>query len=89
MVVDAAFALSVLGFLVMHARMVAVNATTIEMYEKRRDPHWRYNRGLGHNLQEVFGPRWDPLTMWGVGHLGIRLFPGPSWWDPLVQFGSP
>ena len=57
MVLDAAFALSVLGFLVMHARMVAVNATTIEMYEKRRDPHWRYDRGLGHNLKEVFGPR--------------------------------
>ena len=58
MVVDFAFALSVLGFLIMHARMAAINATTIEMYEKRRSPQWRYNRGLVNNLREVFGPRW-------------------------------
>ncbi|KAK9842045.1 hypothetical protein WJX81_005841 [Elliptochloris bilobata] len=54
-VIDAAFCLSLAGFLIMHARLVAANCTTIEMYEKRRTPDWPYNRGLRRNVQDVFG----------------------------------
>lgn len=56
-VVDLAFALCLLGFLVMHARLVAANCTTIEMFEKRRVPQWPYDRGFRSNFQEVFGCR--------------------------------
>ena len=40
--------------------MVAKNVTTIELFEKRRLPNWRYDRGVGNNLREVFGPRCSP-----------------------------
>jgi len=56
-VIDAAFCLSLAGFLIMHLRLVAANCTTIEMYEKRRAPDWPYNRGLRRNFQDVFGAR--------------------------------
>ena len=56
-VIDAAFCLSLAGFLIMHARLVAANCTTIEMYEKRRTPDWPYNRGARRNFQDVFGSR--------------------------------
>ena len=56
-VVDVAFCLSVGGVLGMHARMVAVNCTTIEMFEKRRAADWPYDRGARRNLEEVFGTR--------------------------------
>lgn len=112
-VIDVAFALSVLGFLIMHircvlrcklsqapagvvwicsqcsmqdahwhaamlpcmcfhcstgqgpsllhvSRMVWGNVTTIELWEKRRAQHWRYDRGPAGNFREVFGPRSAP-----------------------------
>ena len=61
-VIDAAFCLSLAGFLIMHARLVAANCTTIEMYEKRRTPDWPYNRGARRNFQDVFGSRRGPET---------------------------
>lgn len=77
-VVDVAFCLSVGGVLGMHARMVAVNCTTIEMFEKRRAADWPYDRGARRNLEEVFGtrcvrapachrpvPAWPPLHVHG------------------------
>eukprot|EP00894_Picocystis_sp_ML_P004894 jgi/Pico_ML_1/55411/g1099.t1 len=54
-VLDAAFAISILGFLVMHVGLVAKNITTIEMYEKIRTIPWRYDKGKKKNFQEVFG----------------------------------
>ncbi|KAL3147976.1 hypothetical protein ABBQ38_014271 [Trebouxia sp. C0009 RCD-2024] len=56
-VIDAAFALAIVGFLVMHCRMIARNMTTIEMYEKRRHSTgaWPFDRGAKHNFLEVFG----------------------------------
>ena len=56
-VVDLAFALSLLGFLVMHVRLLAANCTTIEMYEKRRVSQWPYDHGFRTNFQEIFGYR--------------------------------
>ena len=64
-VVDVAFCLSVGGVLGMHARMVALNCTTIEMFEKRRAADWPYDRGARRNLEEVFGTR--------CGHASAQL----------------
>ncbi|KZV47348.1 Palmitoyltransferase pfa3 [Dorcoceras hygrometricum] len=50
-----AFALSVLGFLIMHISMVAANTTTIEAYEKKASPKWRYDLGRKRNFEQVFG----------------------------------
>ncbi|KAK9813093.1 hypothetical protein WJX72_008900 [[Myrmecia] bisecta] len=57
-VIDAAFFISLLGFLIMHARMVARNSTSIEMYEKAGLlPHYPHDRGFRENFKDVFGPR--------------------------------
>jgi hypothetical protein len=54
-VLDLAFAASLLGFLVMHSNLVSQNMTTIEMYEKKKSIPWRYDYGKQKNFQEVFG----------------------------------
>ncbi|CAB4269741.1 unnamed protein product [Prunus armeniaca] len=54
-VLNLAFALSVLGFLIMHISLVAANTTTIEAYEKKTSPKWRYDLGRKKNFEQVFG----------------------------------
>jgi len=54
-VLDLAFAASLLGFIVMHSNLVSQNMTTIEMYEKKKSIPWRYDYGKQKNFQEVFG----------------------------------
>lgn len=54
-VLNLAFALSVLGFLIMHIALVAANTTTIEAYEKKTTPKWRYDLGRKKNFEQVFG----------------------------------
>ncbi|KAM7276251.1 hypothetical protein ACFE04_018117 [Oxalis oulophora] len=54
-VLNLAFALSVLGFLIMHLSLVAANTTTIEAYEKKTTPKWRYDLGRNRNFEQVFG----------------------------------
>ncbi|XP_071931369.1 probable protein S-acyltransferase 14 isoform X1 [Coffea arabica] len=54
-VLNLAFALSVLGFLIMHISLVAANTTTIEAYEKKTTPKWRYDLGRKRNFEQVFG----------------------------------
>ncbi|KMZ63046.1 putative Palmitoyltransferase [Zostera marina] len=54
-VLDLAFALSVMGFLIMHISLVASNTTTIEAYEKKASPKWRYDLGRKRNFEQVFG----------------------------------
>ncbi|XP_047319318.1 probable protein S-acyltransferase 14 [Impatiens glandulifera] len=54
-VLNLAFALSVMGFLVMHITLVAANTTTIEAYEKKIMPNWRYDLGRKKNFEQVFG----------------------------------
>ena len=56
-IVDIAFALSLGGLLGMHTRMVWLNVTTIEMFEKQRVTQWPFDRGPTRNFQEVFGTR--------------------------------
>ncbi|KAH6779772.1 DHHC-type zinc finger family protein [Perilla frutescens var. hirtella] len=54
-VLNLAFALSVMGFLIMHISLVAANTTTIEAYEKKSTPKWRYDLGRKRNFEQVFG----------------------------------
>ncbi|PSC75247.1 putative S-acyltransferase 14 [Micractinium conductrix] len=50
-----AFSLALLGFVVMHGRLLATNMTTIEAYEKRPVKPWPYDQGSLLNFQSVFG----------------------------------
>lgn len=54
-VLNLAFALSVLGFMIMHISLVMGNTTTIEAYEKKSTPKWRYDIGRRRNVVQVFG----------------------------------
>jgi palmitoyltransferase len=54
-VLNLAFALSVMGFLIMHISLVSANTTTIEGYEKKTSPKWRYDLGRKRNFEQVFG----------------------------------
>ncbi|XP_057994528.1 probable protein S-acyltransferase 14 isoform X2 [Hevea brasiliensis] len=54
-VLNLSFALSVMGFLIMHISLVLANTTTIEAYEKKTDPKWRYDLGRKKNFEQVFG----------------------------------
>ncbi|KAG6582559.1 putative protein S-acyltransferase 14, partial [Cucurbita argyrosperma subsp. argyrosperma] len=54
-VLNLAFTLSVMGFLIMHISLVAANTTTIEAYEKKTTPKWRYDLGRRRNFEQVFG----------------------------------
>ncbi|KAL3616549.1 putative protein S-acyltransferase 14 [Castilleja foliolosa] len=54
-VLNFAFALSVMGFLIMHISLVGGNTTTIEAYEKKTTPKWRYDLGRRRNFEQVFG----------------------------------
>ncbi|XP_041001825.1 probable protein S-acyltransferase 14 [Juglans microcarpa x Juglans regia] len=54
-VLNLAFALSVMMFLLMHIRLVAANTTTIEAFEKKTSSKWRYDLGQKKNFEQVFG----------------------------------
>ncbi|KAG7992794.1 hypothetical protein I3843_02G145800 [Carya illinoinensis] len=54
-VLNLAFALSVMMFLLMHIRLVAANTTTIEALEKKTSSKWRYDLGQKKNFEQVFG----------------------------------
>ncbi|KAL2631960.1 hypothetical protein R1flu_016646 [Riccia fluitans] len=56
-VLNLAFALSVLGFLIMHISLVSGNTTTIEAYEKKASTRWRFDVGRRRNFEQVFGTR--------------------------------
>ncbi|KAK6947652.1 Palmitoyltransferase, DHHC domain [Dillenia turbinata] len=53
-VLNLAFALSILGFLLMHMWLLLANTTTIEAYEKAT-PKWLYDLGRKKNFEQVFG----------------------------------
>ncbi|XP_058085138.1 probable protein S-acyltransferase 12 isoform X2 [Magnolia sinica] len=56
-VLNLAFALSLLCFLVMHASLISSNTTTIEVYEKKRAVRWKYDLGKRKNFEQVFGTK--------------------------------
>ncbi|CAK0786961.1 hypothetical protein CVIRNUC_010175 [Coccomyxa viridis] len=69
-IVDIAFALSLGGLLGMHARMVWLNVTTIEMFEKQRVTQWPFDRGPKRNFQQVFGI--SPWRWWLPTHTKLE-----------------
>jgi len=52
---DVAFVLSLVCFLMMHFKLLSMNCSTIEMYEKQRISPWPYDRGTWNNIRDVFG----------------------------------
>ncbi|XP_042504568.1 probable protein S-acyltransferase 12 [Macadamia integrifolia] len=56
-VINLAFALSLLCFLVMHASLLSSNTTTIEVHEKKRTVRWKYDLGWRKNFEQVFGTK--------------------------------
>jgi len=54
-ILNLSFALSVLGFLIMHVSLMSSNTTTIEAYEKKTNPRWRFDLGWKKNFEQVFG----------------------------------
>ncbi|KAA8520790.1 hypothetical protein F0562_014938 [Nyssa sinensis] len=56
-VINLAFALSLLCFLIMHASLLSSNTTSVEVYEKKRAVRWRYDLGQKKNFEQVFGTK--------------------------------
>ncbi|PIA34870.1 hypothetical protein AQUCO_03700265v1 [Aquilegia coerulea] len=56
-VINLAFALSLLCFLVLHASLLSNNTTTIEVHEKKKTGRWKYDLGRGENFKQVFGKK--------------------------------
>lgn len=56
-VINLAFALSLLCFIVMHVSLLSSNTTSIEVYEKRRAVRWKYDLGRKTNFEQVFGKK--------------------------------
>ncbi|KAH8521783.1 hypothetical protein Peur_040412 [Populus x canadensis] len=54
-VLNLSFALSIMGFLIMHISLVLGNTTTIEAFEKKSNPKWHYDLGRRKNFEQVFG----------------------------------
>lgn len=52
---DLAFAISLLGFLLLHGRLLQQNKTTIESFEKAHVEPWPFNKGWHRNFKEIFG----------------------------------
>lgn len=54
-VLNLAFVLSILGFMIMHISFVAANTTTIEACETKTTLKWHYDLGWRKNFEQVFG----------------------------------
>ncbi|KAB1219723.1 putative protein S-acyltransferase 12 [Morella rubra] len=51
-VLNLAFALSLLCFIIMHASLVSSNTTSVEVYEKKKAVRWRYDVGRKNNFEQ-------------------------------------
>ncbi|KAM7275880.1 hypothetical protein ACFE04_017746 [Oxalis oulophora] len=54
-VLNLAFALSLLCFVIMHITLLSSNTTSIEVHEKKRAVRWQYDLGKKRNFEQVFG----------------------------------
>ncbi|KAK4354064.1 hypothetical protein RND71_026258 [Anisodus tanguticus] len=54
-VLNLAFALSLLCFVIMHASLLSSNTTSVEVYEKKKTVQWKYDQGWKRNFEQVFG----------------------------------
>ncbi|XP_048421385.1 probable protein S-acyltransferase 12 isoform X2 [Pyrus x bretschneideri] len=56
-VLNLAFALSLLCFVVMHGSLLSSNTTTVEVHEKKGTIRWKYDLGRKKNFEQVFGTK--------------------------------
>lgn len=56
-VLNLAFALSLLCFVIMHTSLLMSNTTSVEVYEKKRSTRWKYDLGRKKNFEQVFGTK--------------------------------
>lgn len=56
-VLNFAFALSLLCFVVMHASLLSSNTTSVEVHEKKGVIRWKYDLGRKKNFEQVFGTK--------------------------------
>ncbi|KAI4328966.1 hypothetical protein L6164_021276 [Bauhinia variegata] len=56
-VLNLAFALSLLCFVIMHLSLLLSNTTSVEVYEKKKGFRWRYDLGRKKNFEQVFGTK--------------------------------
>ncbi|XP_027336236.1 probable protein S-acyltransferase 12 isoform X3 [Abrus precatorius] len=56
-VLNLAFALSLLCFVVMHISLLLSNTTSVEVHEKKKGVRWRYDLGRKKNFEQVFGTK--------------------------------
>ncbi|KAG5606951.1 hypothetical protein H5410_028443 [Solanum commersonii] len=54
-VLNLAFSLSLLCFVIMHASLLSSNTTSVEVYEKKKSVQWKYDMGWKRNFEQVFG----------------------------------
>ncbi|XP_055810782.1 probable protein S-acyltransferase 12 isoform X1 [Solanum dulcamara] len=54
-VLNLAFSLSLLCFVIMHASLLSSNTTSVEVYEKKKCAQWKYDLGWKRNFEQVFG----------------------------------
>ncbi|KAK3014916.1 hypothetical protein RJ639_009880, partial [Escallonia herrerae] len=56
-VLNLAFALSLLCFVIMHLSLLSSNTTSVEVHEKKKTVRWKYDMGRKKNFEQVFGCR--------------------------------
>ncbi|KAJ1390813.1 Palmitoyltransferase, DHHC domain [Sesbania bispinosa] len=56
-ILNLAFALSLLCFVVMHVSLLLSNTTSVEVHEKKKGVRWRYDLGRKKNFEQVFGTK--------------------------------
>ncbi|KAH0855825.1 hypothetical protein HID58_084086 [Brassica napus] len=56
-VLNLAFVLSLLCFIVMHLSLLSTNTTSVEVHEKSGDVRWKYDLGKKKNFEQVFGKK--------------------------------